>query len=224
MGRHSSVHHRHRYRPRHRPAPGDAHTPLGRPPGLPVILVAIAAVLIATNPAAYAAGRRSQAEANTRLERNVASLEADLEGVRAAQAGMRQANEVTLTQVRRDMCAVAGRGAARDTVVRDVGGRYGCTVTVPVAGPTRPPSLVGGAGAGGTTQPAGRQAAGPGAGGSPARQPEPELIAPQQHAPQPATPAAPPPAPEPAPAPATPETTAPSHSGLLCLPLLGCVL
>jgi cell division protein FtsB len=181
--------------------------------------------LVLTNVTAYEAGHSSAADVNTRLERHIAALEADLDEHRATQAELKEeADQATLAQLRRDACALADQTTSRDAAVQDVRRRYGCTGTLLV--PSTPVASTGTSGpgaprSGGTTGGTGRSGA-----VAPHPSPRRQLAVPQPQPPAPTArqaSASPPPPPPPAPESSGPSAP-PDDDGLICLPLLGCIL
>lgn len=172
-----------------------------------VVLTAVVIAFVLTNFTSYLIGQTVRADAERDNRARIAGLErtfaADLEERRKARDAEVARQDGELRQLREDACTLADRIVPRDAAVQKLRQRYRCTGDArPNATP--PPDTggpPGGTGDGGT---AARPPAGPG-GQRPSR-PE---------APAPRPPAAPPAPPAPAPDP---------DDGLICLPLLGCVL
>lgn len=149
---------------------------------------------------------------NVVTDRRVAALEDDLAQRRAANAAANEARDAQLGQTRRDLCVVIDRVQPRDQAVQDIRKRYGCTgapaaIPTPVQSATPSPAVDGRrSGASGARPPATeRPTPRPGPSGPPGPPGKPGPTAP-------ATPPSPPPAP------------VPPGDGLICLPVLGCVL
>lgn len=160
-----------------------------------ITLVAIAVALLLSNVSAYLIGQAFAEHANERTDQRIAALEADLAERRAARDRMD-------AQLRRDACTLADElaGLVPDSQrLRDFRARYGCTGT-PTA--TRSPSPPAPSPGGRTDGTAGTR----GTTGHPAPAPRPG-----------------PTRTTPAPSP-TGTTRPPTDGGLLCLPLVGCIL
>ncbi|MFG3710870.1 hypothetical protein [Micromonospora sp. NPDC047730] len=179
---------------------------------LRVVLISVVITVVLTNLTSYLIGQavRTETERNTRARLEALNREfaADLEERRKARDAEAARQDASLQQLRRDACTLADRIVPRDAAVQALRQRYGCTGDArPSPGPTGEPA---------TNRPG--RPAGTQGGGSPDAPPAPG-------APQPPRPA---PNPPPAPAPPSPDPTRPptppEDDGLICLPLLGCVL
>ncbi|MFI7608770.1 hypothetical protein ACIBTV_27170 [Micromonospora sp. NPDC049366] len=169
-----------------------------------IVLIAVTLAFALTNLTSYLIGQtvRSEAEQDTRarvgtLEREFAT---DLDERRKARDAEVARQDAELRQLRKDACTLADRVLPRDAELQELRRRYGCT------GDAAP-----------STDPGRSTAPGPN-GGHERPSPDPSRGQPDRpHTPAPVTP-------EPTPAPTQPPAADPEDGGLICLPLLGCVL
>lgn len=182
-----------------------------------VARVAIAymlAILIVGSAAAYIGATVGYDRASARTDRRIATLEGDLAERRATRDRENATRDAQVKRLRQLVCTFADRVHPRDAEVERVRAEFGCTGNpTPQVAPSSLPSPPAGAGPANPGQPPrgdGRQNPGPpaGAGRDPPSggQPNP---APQPPAQQPDPPAEPEPEPD---------------DGLICLPILGCLL
>lgn len=170
---------------------------------LRIVLVAVLVAFLLTNVTSYLIGQAVRAEADRDTRSRVAALEQQVNGELAERKAKRDAEradvEAQLAQFRRDLCVALDRVQPRDAAVSEARKRYGCTSNpkpVAVGPPPRPSSVP----------------VRPGGGGARPDNP------PQGPSGRPG-----PPGPPPAPAPPSPPPPA-GDDGLLCLPVLGCIL
>ncbi|MEU0078581.1 hypothetical protein ABZY58_11845 [Micromonospora tulbaghiae] len=189
-----------------------------------IVLVAVMVAFLLTNITSYLLGQAFSADARERAtaetSQRVAELERqfneDLAARKQARDRESAAQNAQVQQLRRDLCLALDRVQPRDREVLDARRRYGCTATptqAPAAagatqrgGGTSSGGVSGGGAAGSGTGPAsggGRGPAGPAGPTGPAGPPAPTP-------PPPASPSQPP--------------AAEPDGGLICLPLLGCIL
>jgi hypothetical protein len=216
-----------------------------------MVLFLLVATLVLTNVAAYLAGTWSSANSKQRSERRIAALEADLEQRRATWTSSDAAQRAEMDQLRRDACVLAARVSSPGPTVETVLSRYGCSSGQPAPTPGIAPGELSSASAGasGGTGGAGNRQPAPPPGPPPAPLPvhpapppqppppaQPPAPPPVHPAPPPAQPPAPAPPPPPAQPPAPPQPARPpapappppppppDGGGLICLPLVGCIL
>lgn len=175
---------------------------------LRIFLVALFVAFVLTNVTSYFMGQTFSADARANANRDTAGRVAELERKFNADLAERKAERdeenaaqaAKVEQLRRDICVVLDRVQPRDDSVQAARRRYGC-----VGGPSSSPTV------------AGSSSRGPGdaTDGSPVLPP---TAGPRGSAGQPGSPAPSPTGPRPSPSPS------PSHTGRVCLPVLGCVL
>lgn len=165
-----------------------------------VVLISVVVAFLLTNVTSYLIGQAVRADTERDTRTRVDGLErqfaADLEQRRVQREAADAARDRQLKQLRQDVCVAYDR-LYRDAAVEAVRRRYGCTSTPPATATPQHPS------AAGPSRPGAEPPARPG------RQPG------DTTQPGPAAPAAPtPPAPP----------GGPPDDGLVCLPLVGCLL
>ncbi|MGC4886716.1 hypothetical protein ACLQ2W_06145 [Micromonospora sp. DT227] len=182
-----------------------------------VILLAVVTAFVLTNITSYLIGQAVRADADRDSRARLAALErdfaADLESRRKARDKDVARQDAELRQLRADACTLADRINPRDAAVQDLRRRYGC------AGGGRPASTASATPNTPRATPGPRRTGGnrpgqPGAQPGPAPRPPAGTTAPRP--PASSTPKPPPP-------PSTSPPPAPD-GGLICLPLLGCLL
>ncbi|MEV0214308.1 hypothetical protein [Micromonospora sp. NPDC050695] len=175
---------------------------------LRIVLLAMLVAFLLTNVTSYLIGQAVRADADRDTRARVATLErqvsADLEERRLRRDAEKAAQDAALQRLRADYCVVLDRVQPRDAAVLDARRRYGCTADPAGVKPS----------AGGGSPQAGRGSQGQGQGvrvvPSPAPGPSGPPGRPGPSGPKPSPPAAPP-------------AEAPDD-GLICLPILGCIL
>lgn len=171
-----------------------------------VVLLALLAAFFLTNLTSYLIGQAVRAEADRDTRSEVANLRRqfndDLDERRRQRDAEVARQDTELRQLRQDACTLADRIVPRDRAVQQLRQRYGCTGD---ARPSAAPATSAGAGTAGSPDSDGSEPGSPGADVRPAR-PD----APRPSPSKPAPPAPPPPADD--------------DDGLVCLPILGCVL
>lgn len=174
---------------------------------LRIVLLCVLAAFLLTNVTSYLIGQAVQAEANRDVRAEVGDLRREVlaeidarrvqrDAERAELEAAHAAQQRELAQVRRDLCVTLDR-LPRDAEVTEARRRHGCT------GGTRPA---------GSATPGNATAPPPGSpdrpDGGPAPRPSP----------------GPPGSPRPPANPGPPPPTNPPDDGLVCLPLVGCLL
>lgn len=189
---------------------------------LRIVLLAMLAAFLLTNITSYLIGQAVRADADRDTRGRVSTLEdqvnADLAERRARRDAEVAEQDAKLRQLRDDLCVALDRVQPRDQAVLAARNRNGCTAN---PAPSRTGGTVGPAGSRGGAAPSGGSTpgAGSGSGSGPRVVPSP--------VPGPAGPQGPPGRPGPTgPAPSNPATPPPERpdDGLICLPLLGCIL
>lgn len=176
-----------------------------------VVLLSVVIAFALTNLTSYIIGQAVRADADRDSRARLAALErdfaADLETRRVVRDKEVARQDAELRQLRADACTLADRIVPRDAAVQSLRRRYGCT------GDGRPASTSGPTpGAPAATPGPGR----PGKGDQTAPAPRPPA---GTRAPRPPASSGP----KPPPSPSNPPPPA-RDDGLICLPLLGCVL
>lgn len=189
---------------------------------LRIVLIAMLVAFFLTNLTSYLIGQavRAEADRDTRtrvdgVERKVTediearAVQRDAERKRMEETNAAQQRE--LAQLRRDLCVALDRVTPRDQVVVQARRQYGCTGGVAPAASRPAPA------AGQPSQGAGASGGAPSGGGT-------EGAAPS--APRPPTAPPGPAGPSGPPGPSSPTTSPPAQTddGLICLPVVGCVL
>lgn len=185
---------------------------------LRIVLLAVVLAFVLTNAASYLIGQAVRADAERDNRARIAAIERkiadDLEERRQRRDAEVARQDEELRKLRESMCTLADRAQPRDEQIRRLRERYDCTGDPPAASPapTRPP--------GSDAAPSGGR---PGAAtpSPPARSPQ-RPQAPAAPTRPPATPPATPPRPTPTPTPPPPQE--PDDDGLICLPIIGCIL
>jgi hypothetical protein len=184
---------------------------------LRIVLLAMLAAFLLTNITSYLIGQAIRADADRDTRGRVANLErqvnADLAERRDRRDAEKAEQDAQLRQLRDDLCVALDRVQPRDQAVMAARKRNGCT-----ADPARPTaSPAGSTGSRGGTAASGGSTPGAGSGARVVPTPAPGPPGPSGPPGRPG-----PSGPKPSP-PATPPGEAPD-GGLICLPILGCIL
>lgn len=181
------------------------------PRRLRVVLLSVVIAFVLTNLTSYLIGQAVRADADRDSRARLAALErdfaADLEARRSARDKEVARHDAELRQLRADSCTLADRIVPRDAAVQSLRRRYGCS------GDARPASTL-------TVTPrppaATPRSARPGGAARPVPAPRPTAVTTASRPPTSS-------GPKPQPSPSTPPPPA-ADDGLICLPLIGCLL